>query len=153
MIDSLFGPLQFWHWLALAAILVGIEVMAPGVFFLWLAAGAAITGLTLLVLPDLGWEFQLLVFAAVSVFSIYGGRRWIKNRSQPEDHPHLNERGAGMIGQIYTLSDATQGGRGRLKIGDSSWSVRVQNGADLTGGTRVEITAVDGSVLEIAERI
>ena len=88
MIDSLFGPLQFWHWLALAAILVGIEVMAPGVFFLWLAAGAAITGLTLLVLPDLGWEFQLLVFAAVSVVSIYGGRRWIKNRSQPEDHPH-----------------------------------------------------------------
>ena len=39
---------QFWHWWILAAIFAGIEILAPGVFFIWLGAAAALTGVTAL---------------------------------------------------------------------------------------------------------
>lgn len=150
--DILFGPLQFWHWLAFAAILVGIEMLAPGVFFLWLGVGAAATGVILFAAPDLAWTTQLLLFAAVSVVSIYGGRRWMVRNRTESDHPTLNERGAGLVGSIHVLDAPTLSGRGRMRVGDSTWAVRIGDGGDLPAGTRVAVTRVDGSVLEISAK-
>ncbi len=48
--------LEFWHWLILARILAGIEILTPGFFFLWLGGAALITGIIALVVPALGWE-------------------------------------------------------------------------------------------------
>ena len=53
---------QFWHWWILAALIfAGIEILAPGVFFIWLGAAAALTGLIALVIPGMGWEIEALI--------------------------------------------------------------------------------------------
>ena len=73
---------QFWHWWILAAIFAGIEILAPGVFFIWLGAAAALTGVIALVIPGLGWEIEALLFALLAVLSIVGWRSYQKKAGQ-----------------------------------------------------------------------
>jgi len=51
-----------------------------------------------------------------------------------------------MIGQVHALHTAIENGRGKIKIGDSLWSVR---GPDMPAGERVRILAVQDLVLEV----
>ena len=39
--------LTFWHWLALGALLLLLEVVTPGFVFIWLAVAAGLTGVVL----------------------------------------------------------------------------------------------------------
>ena len=61
-----------WAWLVFAALLAIAEVLIPGVFLIWIAIAAAITGLAALALP-IGIPLQLLIFAALSVISVWAG--------------------------------------------------------------------------------
>ena len=140
----------FWYWLAFGIGLMLVEVLVPGVLFLWLGAAAIVTGLILLAIPKMGWELQLVVFAVLSVVSVFAGRRYVYTNPEPTDHPTLNRRGENFIGRQYTLEGATDGGKGRINIGDSLWAVAVHpQGTDLAADTRVKVTAVDGSTLVV----
>jgi membrane protein implicated in regulation of membrane protease activity len=140
--------IQFWHWLALGALLIIAEILAPGVFLLWLGVAAAITGVIVLGFPDLGWGVQLILFGCLSVASVLVGRVIYRRRAGPTSHPNLNRRGKQYVGQVFTLEDSTVNGRGRVHVGDTLWNVAVQPaGHDLDGGTRVTVTGADGSIL------
>lgn len=140
----------FWYWLAFGIALMLVEVLVPGVLFLWLGAAAIVTGLILLAIPDMTWEIQLVVFAVLSVVSVFVGRRYVYSNPEPTDHPTLNRRGENFIGQQYALEGASTGGQGRIKIGDSLWAVAVSpQGTDLGADTRVTVTGVDGSTLTV----
>ena len=143
---------SFWYWLAFGLFLMVIEVVAPGVFFLWLGAAAIVTGLALLGIPDMTWQAQLILFAVVSVVSIYLGRRFVYTHQEPTDHPTLNRRGENFIGQTYKLDDATSSGRGRIRIGDTMWAVAVSpQGSDIAAGSTVTVVGVDGATLVVEE--
>lgn len=146
----------FWYWLAFGMGLMLVEILVPGVLFLWLGAAAILTGLIMLAVPDMTWEVQLVVFAVLSVVSVFIGRRYVYSNPEPTDHPTLNRRGDNFVGQQYTLDGATAGGQGRVRIGDTVWAVAVRpHGAELAAGARVTVTAVDGStlVVEAAEAV
>ena len=138
---------QFWHWWILAAIFAGIEIVAPGVFFIWLGAAAALTGLIALVIPGLGWEIEALIFAVLAVVTVVYWRNRIK-KSKTADDPAstLNRRGEQMIGRTAVLAEPIQNGRGKAKIDDTMWRVE---GADLPAGTQVKVTGVDGAILKV----
>jgi membrane protein implicated in regulation of membrane protease activity len=139
--------LVFWHWWALAAILLVFEMMLPGVVFLFLAIGAVAAGLFLMVIPGLALELQLFAFAIVSVLSAVVLRPTLKrlqrNRGVDEN---LNERGNSLIGRTIVLDAPILRGQGRVKLGDGSWSV---TGPDMAAGSRVRITAVHGTELKV----
>ncbi len=138
--------LEFWHWLILAALLAGIEILAPGFFFLWLGGAALVTGLVGVILPDIAWEYQVLIFALLSGFSVVAWYFFGRNLQSASADATLNRRGAAMIGQIATLSEPIIDGRGRAKLGDSEWRVA---GADQPAGTRIRVTGIDGSFLKV----
>jgi inner membrane protein len=140
----------FWYWLAFGMGLMLVEVLVPGVLFLWLGAAAILTGLLMLAVPDVTWEIQLVVFAVLSVVSVFVGRRYVYLNPEPTDHPTLNRRGDNFVGQQYALDGATSGGQGRVKIGDTVWAVEVRpHGADLAAGARVTVISIDGSTLVV----
>jgi inner membrane protein len=142
--------ITFWYWLAFGIALMLVEVLVPGVLFMWLGAAAIVTGLILLGIPDLGWQLQLVVFAVLSVVSVFAGRKYVYTNPEPTDHPTLNRRGENFVGQQYTLDGATAGGHGRVKIGDSLWAVSVSpQGTELSANARVTVTGVDGSTLVV----
>jgi len=142
--------LTFWHWMVLGVILVIIELIVPGIWFLWLGLGALGTGLTVLLVDQISWQYQVTIFCGFSVASIFIGRMVYKRGKQSEDHPNLNRRGETFVGQVYALTEATDQGLGRVKIGDSIWRVRLAlAGAELAAGDRVKVTGVDGATLQV----
>jgi inner membrane protein len=137
----------FWHWWALAAVLLVFEMMLPGVVFLFLAIGAAVAGLFLLVVPAFAIEWQLLVFAVVSVASAVGLRRTLRRLQNIDSPPStLNARGDSLIGKTLVLDAPILNGRGRVVLGDGSWTV---TGPDMVAGARVRVTGVSGTELTV----
>ena len=138
---------QFWHWWILAAIFAGIEILAPGVFFIWLGAAAALTGLIALVIPGLGWELEALIFAVLAVVTVVYWRNRIKKGAGTDDPAAmLNRRGDQMIGRTAVLAEPIQNGRGKAKIDDTMWRVE---GSDLPAGTQIKVTGVNGAILKV----
>lgn len=133
-----------WEWLTVAAVLLGLEVMAPGAFFIWVAASAAVMAALVSALPFGDWRLQLMVFAVLSVVSSVLGRNWVRQAVQPTDEPHLNQRNRQYLGRVFTLNEPIVNGDGRVRVDDSTWKVR---GEELPAGTLVRVIDVDGAVL------
>jgi inner membrane protein len=134
----------FWYWWALAAVLLVCEMMLPGVVFLFLAIGAGVAGAMLLIAGDVSLEIQLVVFAIVSVVSAIGLRRYLRGLLPRAST--LNARGESLVGQIFVLDQPILGGRGRIKLGDGSWSI---TGPDMVAGAKVRVAAVSGTELRV----
>ncbi len=137
----------FWYWWALAAVLLVCEMLLPGVVFLFIAIGAAAAGLVLLVVSGASLEFQLTVFAIVSVVSAVALRPYLKRlqNSRTVDET-LNARGEALVGQVFVLDQPILAGRGRVKLGDGSWIV---TGPDMVAGAKVRVAAVRGTELRV----
>ena len=143
---TFFETFNHWGWWIFALVLFGIELLAPGVFFLWLGLAAVVVGFIALVLPDLGWQMDFIIFAVLGVISAVVGRRYWKPTSGDSAEPALNQRGVQYIGQVYVLQTAIENGHGRMLVGDGSWLV---SGPDLPMGARVRVTGVDGARLMV----
>ncbi len=138
--------LDFWHWWVLAALLLALETVAPGTVFLWMGVAAGIVGVILLLLADLTWQTQGLLFAALSIISALAGRYILKRRPIHTDEPALNKRGAALVGRVGVLEYPMHAGIGKLRLDDTVWRIV---GPDLNAGTRVRVIGVDGSSLKI----
>ena len=137
-------PLIYWHWLILGAVLLILEMLAPGAFMLWLAFAAAVSALVALVMPDLSWEIQILLFSFFSLVSLVAWKRFGGNREKPTDQPHLNRRGQQYVGRTFSLVDAIENGVGKVVVDDSQWKVR---GDDAPVGSKVKVVGTDGTIL------
>jgi len=138
--------LAYWHWFVLGVVLAGIEVMAPGTFLLWLGIAAGTVGVVTLMAPDIGWEWQLALFAILSVVSVLIGRTVMKRYAAPADESGLNRRGEQFVGRIFVLAEPIENGRGTIRAGDSLWRVA---GPDRPAGSRVRVTGSDGTLLSV----
>lgn len=136
----------FWYWWVLALILLGIEILAPGFFFLWMAIAGLVTGIVLFIAPATGFEFQLFIFSVLSFASVVIWRRYVCKHPVPTDHPFLNKRGAQYIGRTFTLIESIENGQGKIKVDDSIWKVY---GEECPAGTRVKVVAVEGTVFRV----
>jgi hypothetical protein len=139
--------IEFWHWWVATVALIVIEALAPGAIFMWLGVSAAVVGVVLLLAPDLSWEYQVLIFAVLSVATVVGWRIYHKSHPTETDLPTLNRRGEQYIGRKLTLDEAIVNNVGRVRLDDTSWKVE---GDDLPAGARIEVVGVDGVVLKVA---
>lgn len=143
---ELFQHINHWHWWILAVLFVVLEVFTPGTFFLFMGIAAAILGAVVLIVPALGWEYQVLGFALVSVAATFAGRAYLKKRPIETDRPTLNRRGEQYIGRNFTLTEPVINGYGKLRVDDSTWRIE---GADCPAGSKVRVVGVDGTILRI----
>ena len=143
------ASVEFWHWWVLAIVLVILEMFAPGAVLMWMGAAAGIVGFVLLVFPAMQWEFQWLIFAVLSVATIFVSWKFLKRHPIRSDHPTLNLRGKRYIGRVFTLEEPIVNGQGKIRVDDTTWKIE---GADLAAGISVEVTAVEGTILKVAEK-
>jgi inner membrane protein len=144
MIQDAFISLGAWAWIILGVVLIGIELVAPGAFFLWLGLAAIATGLLDAAL-DLSWQASGLLFAFLSVGAVVLGRFVTRSKTQPEaETTPLNQRGQSLVGRVFTLETPIKDGEGRIRVDDSSWRV---TGADRFAGAKVRVIRIDGSTL------
>lgn len=146
---ELLTNIEFWHWWVAAIAFIIIEALAPGAAFLWLSISAGVVGGVLLAVPTLSWEYQMLIFAVLSVGAALGWRAYHKRHPTETDQPTLNRRGEQYIGRVITIENAIVNGVGKVHLDDTSWKV---SGADLPVGTRVKVVGVNGVVLVVEEK-
>jgi membrane protein implicated in regulation of membrane protease activity len=134
-----------WAWIVAGIILLALELMVPGGFFLWLGVSGLVTGLASLIQP-IAWPWQFLIFGALSLVTIFGWLRYTSGRVDLTDRPLLNERAARFIGQETQLAEPIRNGFGRVSLGDTTWRVA---GPDLAAGVRVRIVGHEGALLRV----
>ena len=139
-----FNSLTYWHWWILAVALIVLEVFAPGAVFIWMGVAAAVVGVILLIAPDMGWEYQFMVFSILSVVSIASWKVYQRKHPTETDRPTLNRRGEQYVGRIFTLDEPIVNGLGKIRVDDSTWKIE---GADCAVGTQVKVTGVEGTIL------
>ncbi|WP_414163016.1 NfeD family protein [Superficieibacter sp. BNK-5] len=133
-------------WLSLGGLLLAAEMLGGNGYLLWSGVAAVIVGLVVWLLP-LGWEWQGLMFALLTLLAAWLWWRWLAQRvreQKPADS-QLNQRGQQLIGRRFTLDNTLINGRGHMRVGDSSWMVSADT--DLPAGTPVDVVAVEGIVL------
>jgi membrane protein implicated in regulation of membrane protease activity len=146
MIQDAFISLGAWAWIILGILLIGVELVAPGSFFLWLGLAAIVTGLIDAML-GLSWQASGLLFALLCVAAVILGRA--ATRSKTQDEPQagmLNRRGQSLVGRVFTLETPIKDGEGRIRVDDSSWRV---TGADRFAGAKVRVVRIEGSTLVV----
>jgi membrane protein implicated in regulation of membrane protease activity len=141
---GLLEHVEFWHWWVLGVVLLILEVFAPGAFFLWLAIAAGVLGLVVMAMPTMAWDMQLLSFAVLSVAAVVLGRLWLKRHPIVTDRPTLNRRGEQYVGRVFTLDEPVINGFGKIRVDDTTWKIR---GDDCATGARIRVVGVDGTTL------
>lgn len=141
-----FASLGGWSWVVLGLVLIGCEMMAPGIFLIWLGLAALLTGVVVGAL-GIGWQAAALVFAALSIASVVVGRALTRRSGEePDAATGLNDRGRQLIGKVFRLEATMTGGEGRIRVGDSSWRII---GPELLAGSEVRVVRVDGATLVV----
>jgi membrane protein implicated in regulation of membrane protease activity len=142
----MFDQLLFWHWLIIGALLIGAELLTPGVFLLWLGISALLTGGVMAIWPDLDWRYALILFGGLSIVSIVVALRIRRIRAPKSDLPYLNKRALQYLGRRVTLDEPIVDGRGTVKLDDTRWRV---SGPDLPAGAHVVISGAEGATLTV----
>ena len=143
---SSLGP---WNWFIAGVLLMSLETLIPGVHFLWFGLSAVVVGILVFALTATGFgelmslPWQLVIFAVISVATVFWVRRYANTQPVESDERDLNQRSAQYFGRVVVVEDDITGGRGRVRVGDTLWPA---SGADAPKGTRVRITGANGTV-------
>lgn len=135
-----------WQWWLLGGALVVLEALAPGFVLIWVGLAALATGGLLWLFPAMSVPAQLVAFALISAGTVLGWFTMRRGKDNGEIPNGLNQRTASLIGAQFELSEPIHNGRGRIRVGDSVWSV---SGPDLPVASRVRVVGADGVVLRV----
>lgn len=136
-----------WFWVIAGTLLMGLEILVPGVFVLWIGLGALVVGIFLVLFPDATLAWQLVLFASAMLASIGTGfviqRR---GRNRPDAADALNQERNAMRGHSYPAIDDFSGGHGRVRVGDGSYAALSDDA--IRAGDIVTVTAIaDGRLV------
>lgn len=155
MIVSAIQNLGPWNWWILALVLMGLEILAPGTFFLWFGISAFVIGtISLAVGQDSTfwvWQTQLVSFVVLSLIAALVGRRFLNQSGMNDSQdPFLNERGRQLIGRTAVLNEPILEGQGRVRLGETVWRV---SGPDLPAGSRIRIVEAKSNTLIVEAEV
>lgn len=142
---DLLVKLGSWNWLIVGLILMGLEVLAPGVFLLWLGLAALLVGIISL-FADWVWQVQVIAFAAFSLAAVPLWRRLATQSSENPDSRFLNRRSDALVGRVFTLDKPISDGSGTVRVDDTVWRI---SGPDCPAGSRIKVVRSDGASLVV----
>ncbi len=137
-----------WLWLALAALILAVEIVTSTGWLLWPSVSAMVTGGISALDPPFGLGGQVVVFALLTIGSSLMARRFLPQTAPKE--PDLNDQTARLMGQSGTVVDDFSAGQGRVFVGGSEWPASSLDDQSLVKGARVSVEAVvDGAQLKV----
>ena len=142
--------MTWWLWTALGVVLVALELVSPGGFFIIFFGVAAVVvgGLDLFGLLPQAW-MQWLVFPVVALIALKFFRRPLLDRMR------LFDRGKddvdSLVGAVALAAGPIgPGGHGQAELRGSTWSARNVGDVPLTAGQRCRVVAVEGLMLDLS---
>lgn len=148
-VEPLLG-LGLWHWFALAAALVTLEIAIPSTYLLWPGIAAAVVGVVLAFAPEVGWQVQVVLFAVLAVVASVAGRAYFTSQGGiATDRPTLNLRALQFVGQQAFVAEDFHAGRGPVTLQDSRWEAETVDHSSPKRGEIVEVVGADGVTLKV----
>ena len=112
----------------------------------WAGIGAGLAGAWQIAQGDKSGWWLVGAGAAMLVADVLIDFVWAHPSISKSDQPDLNRRAEQLIGRVLLLEEAIEGGRGKVRVGDTLW---LAEGADLPTGTRVKVTSVRRDALQV----
>ncbi len=134
-------------WIVLGFVLLVLEMVVPGAIFMWFGIGGLIVGGILYLFPAIPLEWQVFIFALISISSVFAWKKLQQNN--PDDNTEsgtLNQRGKALVGRRVPLVESITNGVGRVQIDDTFWRVE---GPDLDAETLVKVIDASGATLMV----
>lgn len=139
---------NLWQFWAIMAFLFLILELTSGDFFiLCFAIGAAFT--TLLSLTGIGFLWQLLVFAIVSVLCLFFVRP-VMLRYFHRNAPDRKSNADALIGQEGRVSETIDAdGNGRVAIDGDDWKAVSADGSQIEKGVKVRVVGRESIIITV----
>ncbi len=143
--------LVWWHWMVFGLALGLAELAVPSFFLIWFALGALLTGVALLVVPELSLAAQILLWtlasAAMTVF-------WFKVLRDKSNRMRSGQADdvLGEIGVLVRAVRPFEKGEVRFQkpvMGSEVWPCLADEA--IAAGERVRVLAVDGQLLKVGK--
>lgn len=138
--------LQSWHWFVAGIILVMLDIFLLGGFLLGMALAAVAVALLLQLSPEMGWDWQLIYFGALSLIFTVAYLKFFRKVNEATDNPLLNDRAAQLIGRTFVLGEDLDGS-GAHMLGDTRWTLQCRG--TISGGTKVKVVGSEGMSLVV----
>ena len=140
--------MYWWLWLVLGLVLLGLEAITPGGFYvLFFGVGALVVGAA----AGLGiggpvWA-QWLLFSVISVASLMLFRPYLLRVTRSQERPDPIDTLEGEI--AMPLEDISPGAVGKAELRGTTWTALNQDNRMLGRGERCRVARVDGLTLSL----
>jgi membrane protein implicated in regulation of membrane protease activity len=115
------APSPLWFWLCLTGLLLVLELAAGSAFFLCLSTAALLTAGATFVRPGLTLTQAFILFALLLIPASLCWRAFLRPRRNLARKICLNARDKQIIGTVASLTEDSNGLKGRLRVADAFW--------------------------------
>jgi membrane protein implicated in regulation of membrane protease activity len=142
--------LLWWHWVVLGVVLTLLELAVPAFVLVWFGVGAIIVGIAVLVLPQLSFAWQGILWIAFSSAFIW---LWFKVFKPGFHKTRVGMSKGQLIGEIgMVIRDIRPYDKGQIRLqkpvlGDEVWDSIAEE--EIKTGERVKVLAVEGNFLKV----
>ncbi|MBI3676620.1 MAG: NfeD family protein [Proteobacteria bacterium] len=147
--DSILTGIEPWHWWALGAILLGVEILSTTTYLLWPGIAALLVGALNFLMPSLDPRWSVFLFAVVSVVATVVWKRSPWGNADRATHSTLNERSAQYAGRRVVAMDDFDGSTGAVLVDDTRWNAVTVDGSAPHKGDHVIVVGADGALLKV----
>jgi inner membrane protein len=114
----------------------------------WIGIGAGLVGVWTIGQGDRSGWWLVGAGAAILVADVLIDFVWAHPSVSTSDLPDLNRRANQIVGRVLLLEEAIEGGRGKVRVGDTLW---LTEGPELPAGSRVKVTSAKRDLLVVEQ--
>lgn len=148
-ITTFLNTQEAWHWWALGALLLALEIASTTQYLLWPGIAALAVGTLKFLVPPMDGRLSVFLFALLSVVATVLWKRSSWGRADRMTHHTLNERSAQYIGRVVKAEEDFVNGHGPVRVDDTRWNAAVIDGSAPIKGDMLAISDADGALLKV----
>ncbi|MDC0611602.1 NfeD family protein [Vibrio sp.] len=138
---ELLAQINFLHWLSLGLVLLTLELIGTGGYFLWLGFSALSIGIVLCI-RDVPWDIQWQAFCGFAFLTCW--LCWKKNfyRKPVKNEAYQRINPEQLLGQTFRLEESVLEGEFNVEIEQTKWLAITQT--PILAGSIVTVYDHDG---------
>ena len=145
---------EYWHWLVFGMILVMAELAIPSFTIFWFGLAGLLVGIILLLVPAVGFTWQLFIWAMGSCVMTLLWFKFLKPLMADRTKAGISREAiVGESGQVIRAPADKQRGTVRFTtpiLGAEEWPFICDS--EVRIGDRVVVTDISGNTLIVAKR-